>query len=280
MKSTMKIIYELSKFRISIMSSVSALTGFVLAARGLTWEAVSVIGGVVLLACGASALNQVQEKEIDARMLRTRNRPIPSGRLTAGAALAIALALLAAGSVCLAGNTTALALGLLTVAWYNGVYTPLKRVSPLAAIPGGLVGALPPMIGWVGGGGALFDPIIVSIAFFFFVWQVPHFWLLLLRIGDDYERAGMPTLTTIFSRKQLTRVTYVWMVATGVTCMVIPVVLVPGVAIHAALLVASAWLILQATRMVRSNGKRLAFVEINVYALVVMSLLSLSGFVR
>ena len=280
MKEALRILLELSKARIAIMAGMSALMGYILAARSLSFDAVMPITGVFLLACGAGALNQVQEHDRDAQMKRTQRRPIPSGRLSAGRALAASIGLLVAGALLLVNNPTALALGALTVLWYNGLYTWLKRVSPLAAIPGGVVGSLPPMIGYVCGGGNVTDTVIMAVAFFFFVWQVPHFWLLLLRIGDEYERAGLPTLTALLSRRQLTRLTYVWMLATGVVCMFIPVVLVPQLWVYVALFVASVWLVWHATRMVRSEGAVLAFKEINIYALVVMGLLSLSGLTR
>jgi protoheme IX farnesyltransferase len=233
--------------------------------------------GVFLLAAGAGALNQYQERDLDALMRRTAQRPLPSGRMRAGTALAIAIVLLALGTVCLASNPIAMLLGLCTVLWYNGVYTPLKRVSAFAAIPGGVVGAIPPMVGWTAAGGDPTDPRIIALAFFFFVWQVPHFWLLLLRIGDDYARAGLPTLTRVFTRRQLARIVYVWMSATAVSCLSLPMF---GVAsptwAFAALAVASLWLGWHATTMVRSDGEVLAFHQINVYALFVITLLSLS----
>ncbi|HET6463290.1 MAG TPA: UbiA family prenyltransferase, partial [Candidatus Krumholzibacteria bacterium] len=205
---------------------------------------------------------------------------IPSGRIRAREAALVALALIAAGSALLAVNTTAMLLGLVTILWYNGVYTPLKRVSAFAAIPGGVVGAIPPVIGWVTAGGAATDPRIIAVAFFFFVWQVPHFWLLLLRIGGEYERAGLPTLTRMFTRPQFARIIYVWMIATAVACISMPLFGVSSALwTQAGLIISSLWLGWHATQMVRTNGDRLAFHHINLYALLVISLLSLSGLV-
>jgi protoheme IX farnesyltransferase len=280
MKKLAGIIVELSKVRIACLSTASAATGFVLAERGVSLLMVPALLGVFLLACGAAALNQAQEGDIDARMKRTQRRPIPSGRISVRGAVAIAVALLVAGSALLSFNTVAMLLGFATVLWYNGVYTPLKRVSAFAASPGGVVGAIPPVIGWVAGGGAATDPRILAVAFFFFVWQVPHFWLLLLRIGDEYARAGLPTLTRKFTRPQFARIIYVWMLATAVACVSMPLFGVsPAVWTQAGLLVSSLWLGWHATQMVRTNGEVLAFHQINVYALVVISLLSLSGLV-
>ncbi len=268
---------ELGKVRIAILSTASAATGWLLAARSFSFEAIPAVAGVFLLALGAGALNQVQERDLDALMLRTQRRPIPSGRMRPATALALALAWIVCGTLCFVSHPVAMCLGLFTVAWYNGVYTPLKRVSAFAAIPGGVVGSIPPMIGWTAAGGSAADPRILAVAFFFFVWQVPHFWLLLLRIGDDYVRAGLPTLTSVFTRRQLARIIYVWMIATAVACVSLPMFGVASpVWAFAGLAAASLWLGWHATTMVRSHGQVLAFHQINVYALLVITLLSLS----
>jgi protoheme IX farnesyltransferase len=270
-------LFELCKVRIAVLSTASAATGWLLWERTFSLAMLPAVAGVFLLAAGAGALNQYQERDLDARMFRTARRPLPSGRMRAGSALAVALLLIVGGTACLAGSAVAAALGVFTVVWYNGVYTPLKRVSAFAAIPGGVVGSVPPVIGWAAAGGGAADPRIIAVAFFFFVWQVPHFWLLLLRIGDDYARAGLPTLTQVFTRRQLARIIYVWMIATAVACMSMPMfgVASPGWTL-AALAAASVWLGWHATAMVRSHGEVLAFHQINVYALLVITLLSLS----
>ncbi|HET6349640.1 MAG TPA: protoheme IX farnesyltransferase [Candidatus Krumholzibacteria bacterium] len=280
MKRRIGIVIELSKVRIACLSTASAATGYVLAHRGVSPAMLPALAGVFLLACGAGALNQAQEGDIDALMPRTQRRPIPTGRVRVREALMIAVGLLGAGTALLAMHPVAMLLGLLTVLWYNGIYTPLKRVSAFAAIPGGVVGAIPPVIGWVAGGGAVTDPPILAVAFFFFVWQVPHFWLLLLRIGDEYARAGLPTLTRIFTRPQFARIIYVWMLATAVACISMPLFGVSSAMwTQVGLIVSSVWLGWHATHMVLTNGEVLAFRHINVYALLVISLLSLSGLV-
>ena len=280
MKGRIGIIVELSKVRIAFLATASAATGFVLASHGASWPMIPMLLGVFLLASGAGALNQAQEGDIDALMKRTAGRPIPTGRIRARGALVVAMVLIAAGSALLAFNLVAMLLGFVTVLWYNGVYTPLKRVTPFAAIPGGIVGAIPPVIGWVVGGGSAMDPRIFAVAFFFFVWQVPHFWLLLLRIGDEYARAGLPTLTRMFSRPQFARIIYVWMITTVVACVSMPLFGVSsGMWTLVGLVVSSVWLGWHATQMVRTNGEVLAFHHINVYALLVISLLSISGLV-
>ena len=105
---------------------------------------------------------------------------------------------------------------------YNGVYTPLKRVTPFAALPGSFIGALPPVVGWVAAGGYLSDPTMHLVAFFFFLWQIPHFWLLLLFYEKDYADGGMPSLFDRFDRRQIVRLTFLWIAAVCVAALMIP----------------------------------------------------------
>jgi len=141
MKTHLAIYLELGKVRIASLATLSMLASFILAAESVRWELIPVMLGVFMLACGASALNQVQERELDGLMRRTMGRPLPSGRVGVPYALAVSVASVAAGSamIYLGSNLLAMALGLVTVLWHNGVYTPLKRVSAFAAVPGGVV---------------------------------------------------------------------------------------------------------------------------------------------
>jgi protoheme IX farnesyltransferase len=272
-----KALAELTKVRISAMSSLTAAVGYVAFARRMDWGILTASLGTVLLAMGASALNEWQEREYDALMVRTRNRPLPTGFFSPAVALIAALCLGAAGLLLLLamhGGTAAL-LGLLAMVWYNGVYTPLKRVTAFAALPGSLIGAIPPAIGWAAAGGSVGEPAILAIGFVFFIWQVPHFWLLLLMYGEDYERAGFPTLTRRFGETRLTRLTFTWMGATAASCALLS--LFSGILSwpSLALLVASAaWLVWKASALLRiQEGPmpfRRAFHQINLFALLLM----------
>jgi protoheme IX farnesyltransferase len=215
-------------------------------------------------------------------MDRTKNRPIPSGKITPVNALIIALVLLVAGSVILYSGAGLLALGLalLNLVWYNGVYTPLKKVNPLAIIPGSLVGAIPPAVGWVAGGGSILDSGIIIISFFFFVWQIPHFWLLLLVLDKDYEKAGFPTLTKIFSHEQLARITFIWILSTILTGLFIPLFgITTFPVINFLLFGAGVWLGWNAVKLLKETVNilsfRFAFRDINLFALLVIILLSI-----
>ena len=273
---------ELAKVRITVMVTVTTAAGFILAAEEIALGMIPALLGIFLLACGSSALNHNQEYPMDALMERTKRRPVPSGKVTPQQALIFAMVLIFLGALVLflGTNWMALALGLLAVVWYNGIYTYLKRRTAFAVVPGSLIGSIPPAVGWVAGGGGLLEPQALMIAFFFFIWQVPHFWLLLLLHGDDYERAGFPSLTTVFSIEQLARITFMWILATAMTCLLMPLFgIVDSLWVNAGLLLSSLWLIYQAVKLLRAENRRFAFGfafrGINIYALLVLSLLSL-----
>lgn len=268
---------ELAKIRITVLATVTAAAGYFLATERVTWEILLPVAGIFLLACGSSALNQIQERRFDALMERTKNRPLPSGRISVGGALAFTLVLVAAGSAFLyyKRDLTTLALGLAALVWYNGVYTPLKRVTAFAVIPGAVIGAIPPVVGWTAAGGSPTDPQILSLAAFFFIWQIPHFWLILLYLGRDYEKAGLPSMHEVFSPRQLMRITFVWILATGLASLSMPVFgLGKGVLIYVLLLASTAWIFWSAASLLRtevgSTSFRGVFRNINVYALLVL----------
>ncbi|MGE5843513.1 MAG: protoheme IX farnesyltransferase, partial [Syntrophaceae bacterium] len=223
MKETARIYLCLCKARISLFSSLSAAMGFILAADP-AWETFpALLAGVFLLACGACALNQYQERDADARMARTTKRPIPSGKIRPAHALGVALLLILSGEGLLLFTGTAAVplLGIAAVLWYNVLYTGLKRVSAFAVVPGALVGAIPPAMGWSAGGGSLADPSLAALVFFFFMWQVPHFCLHLLTYGREYTEAGLPSLTDVFRAEQLERLTFQWVSATAVSALLL-----------------------------------------------------------
>lgn len=213
MKNYWKLFSELIKLKISLPVAFLAFIGYSLAEKQMSFAALYLSFGVLLLAGAASAINQVIESGYDERMDRTRRRPIPSGQIS------ILQAVVVASSVAFAGmyilwqfNELALIIGLVTFFWYIGVYTMLKRVSAFAVIPGSLTGALPPMIGWVAADGYVFNPIILYVALFVFIWQIPHFWLLTLLYANDYKKAGFPSLADLFSIEQIKSWTFVWIV--------------------------------------------------------------------
>lgn len=260
--------------------------GYIAATNSVEYEMILPVIGILLLACGSAALNHYQERKTDALMDRTKNRPIPSGKISAKNVLIIATTLVVTGSIILftGSNLTALLLGLLNLIWYNLIYTPLKKVTSLAIVPGSLVGAIPPMVGWVAGGGSLLDPQIVLISFFFFIWQIPHFWLLLMLLDKDYQKAGFPTLTQIFGKEQLARITFMWMMATAFTALLLPFFQVAhNIFINYSLFIAALWLTYSALKLIRKSevnwSFRFAFRDINFFALFVVLIISIDKLV-
>jgi heme o synthase len=210
---------SMTKPIISLAVAFSAFTAYVLQQGKLTSGMIPLYFGVLLTAAGSSALNQIQEASRDQLMLRTRNRPIPAGKLTIGQAAVYTLVLIITGVTVLYSffGLGASFLALLTILWYNGIYTSFKRLTPWAIIPGAVVGAIPPVIGWVAASGGIGDREIIFLSFFFFIGQIPHFWLILLRYNDDYVRAGFPSISKSFSRNQISRLTFTWTLATAIT---------------------------------------------------------------
>ena len=193
---------ELSKFGIVLLVLVSAGAGFMLRAPlgpEFPWaQGLLVLAGVMLLSCGASALNQVQERGRDGLMARTAGRPLPSGRLSHAQGLAFSIVAIVTGAAVLWLGVGPMAgiLGLIASGFYNGVYTPwLKPNSPFAAVPGAIPGAIPPVIGWVAGGGHIADAGAVILFGILFLWQMPHFWALSLRYRADYAAGGFPMVS-------------------------------------------------------------------------------------
>ena len=205
-------VFKLIKYKLSLAVTLSATAGYFLVAGPPGSNLFLLISGVFCLAGGSAALNQVQESKLDALMNRTRKRPIPSGKIRPFPALIIAIGFCTGGSLILweAGTLPAL-LGILNVVLYNGLYTGLKPRTSFAVLPGGLVGAIPPVIGWTAGGGALLDPVIIFVATLMFLWQIPHFWLLLIRYGKEYEAAGFATLKRKLNDSQIKRLVLWWM---------------------------------------------------------------------
>jgi len=272
----LKITSELGKVRISIPVAFTTFTGYILSHGQFDRGFILPFIGIFLLACGASAFNQLQETETDRIMKRTAGRPLPSGRISKAGALVIALAYFISGCLVLyfGPGLLTLLVGVSTFVWYNLIYTPLKKITAFAAVPGSMVGALPPLAGWVAGGGSLTDPRALALGFFFFMGQIPHFWLLLLKLGKQYESANLPSLTQLLNDEQIKRLTFVWIAATAASAVALPLFkLQTQVWSIALILLLSAGLVVVFTPLLNrlkpfNVGK--SFLLINVYYLFVM----------
>jgi protoheme IX farnesyltransferase len=276
---------RLIRVRLSLMVTFSALTGYFLTGISPGSDFVFLFVGLFLLSSGASVLNQVQERKQDSLMQRTVSRPIPAGEITSLNAGIIAFLFIAAGAAFLLRNGMIPAvLGLLNIVFYNLIYTPLKTRSWLAILPGALVGGVPPMIGWTSAGFELFHPNAVFLFIFVFLWQVPHFWLLMIKYGKEYEKAGFSSISKILNERQIKKVVFIWGVVTSVFLMFFPLfgfVLNPVLLVT--LVVANLFFISLFYRYL-FQGKhaqtiRYAFILINSYAIVVFLLLIVNALI-
>jgi heme o synthase len=206
---------DLTKYRLSLAVTFSAITGYLISGERIMFSLFLLIFGIFLLAAGAAALNQFTEKETDALMERTRNRPIPSNRIDPLQAFYISVFLIAAGLIILSfTGIVPVLLAALAIVLYNLVYTKLKMISVFSVLPGALVGALPPLIGYTSAGASLARNEIIMFSSFMFLWQLPHFWIILIRFREDYRRAGFSTFKAGFSGRQIKMLIFAWVILT------------------------------------------------------------------
>jgi protoheme IX farnesyltransferase len=204
----------LGKTRVAFFAAASAGAGYLARSGRPAPDLAALWAGVFLLACGAGALTHYQDRHIDGAMERTKQRPLPSAAVKPAAALAMAAVLSTLGLMLLGlGGPVPVVLGGAALAWYNGVYAGLKRITPFAAVPGAVTGALPPAIGWMWAGGGPGGTGLWALCLLAIIWQVPHFWLIALEHGPDFRRSGLPTLTDVLSEDQVRRVISAWTMA-------------------------------------------------------------------
>lgn len=217
---------EIAKLRISLMVLMTVSVGYLLALQQSAsfLPLLHACVGVSLAAIGASAVNQWIERKTDGLMRRTRNRPLPMGRLAPTEVLVFGFVCAATGCIYLAITVNAMTAGMtgLTFVLYAGVYTPLKRVTSLCTAVGAIPGALPPVLGWLAAGGQL-DWMAFSLFGIMFLWQFPHFLAIAWMYRDDYCAAGLRMLP---AGKSLPHVT--GLLAVGYALGLIPVSLLPA----------------------------------------------------
>lgn len=219
---------ELTKPTVVWLILLSTAVGFYLASAGPldVLLLLHTLAGTALLAAGTGALNQWLERGLDAKMLRTRNRPLPAGRLQSRPAFWFGVALSVAGVAYLlaAVNSLAALTGFLTLASYLGLYTPLKTRTPLATFVGAFPGAAPPLIGWAAAAGhiGLEGWLIFAILF---LWQFPHFYAIAWIYREDYGRAGIRMLPVIEPDGVSTGRRIIWYAA-----VLVPISLAPSLA--------------------------------------------------
>jgi protoheme IX farnesyltransferase len=193
----------LLKLRITSLVVVTAWTGYYMGAQragtsALSWKLLCALLGIGLVSSGAAALNQVIEREADGQMRRTQQRPLPARRMGIAEAAAVGIGCILVGAAYLAFTTNVLTgvLSILTAAAYVGVYTPLKKFSPICTTIGALPGAMPPLLGWTAARGRVEWEALVLFAILF-LWQFPHFHAIAWLYREDYGRAGIRMLPVV-----------------------------------------------------------------------------------
>lgn len=196
LKEKIGVLFELLKFRLASLIAFSGAMGYCLGAKEVeTGKLILFIIASIAVTGAANIINQILEIDFDKLMKRTANRPLPSGRITIDQAIiwAVFLGLVSMAIFVFVFNLSTGLISLLSLVLYGFVYTPLKRVGPIAVFVGAFPGAFPPMIGWVAATNhfGLEPGILFAIQFF---WQFPHFWAIAWVLDEDYKRAGFKLL--------------------------------------------------------------------------------------
>src|SRR5215469_5730803 len=194
---------QLFKVRVTSLIVMTAWAGYYMGAArsgvpSLSWTLLNALWGIGLTSAGAAALNEVIERKLDAQMRRTKNRPLPAGRMNVATGWLAGVVTTLAGSVSLALTTNVLTgvLALATAIAYLALYTPLKRVSPISTFVGAFPGAMPPLLGWTAIRGRVeLEAIFLFLIVFF--WQFPHFQAIAWMYRDEYEAAGVKMLPVV-----------------------------------------------------------------------------------
>lgn len=216
---------SLIKVPISLMTAFSAFTGYVLADSTISLAPLWTTLSIFLLSSGASALNNVQDITFDMAFSRTRKRPLPGRRISRSKVMGLSMMLLGfglAGLFAIRMSFFLPLLGLGAVVLYNGVYTPLKKTTLLAILPGAVCGAIPPLIGYAVAGGHAFSFRILILMAIVGVWQVPHFWLLVLANKSDYIQSNIPSMLNVLPERRLKRLVFIWMFAFACMVLLLP----------------------------------------------------------
>ena len=278
--------FVVTKFKLSFAVSLSALFAYIMAKGEIGLDMFLATLAVLLVAMGVSTLNQVQEYRSDAKMTRTKNRPIASGRMTPQTGTIIALSLIALSMLLIYNllGLTGVNLFMFAFIWYNAMYTPLKKKSALAVIPGAILGVIPPAIGWLVAGHSLKELEFIAIAAYYFIWQVPHFWLLVMLFHGDYKDGGYPTAMKLFGQASLRRLTFVWLIFTiqaGIF-LVWAFEVYPVTMLFTALV--GVWAFISSFELLKSSfelkNARSVFWKINAAFLAIVILLSIDEYIK
>lgn len=283
MTLTLKDFMSLTKFHLSIAVTLATVFSFILVKKEISIELLFPLLGVMFLAFGVCALNQYQEYEDDAKMNRTKKRPIASHKITPQEGLFISLFLIAISYIFIWFSLEYLGFIIFTVVivLYNFIYTKTKKLTVYAAVYGAILGTFPPLIGWLSGGGDIIDLQFLSIALFYLVWQIPHFWLLTLIYQNDYQKAGFKTVADEFGVQRLERITFIWLLLTLI-CGLFTLSLFPikSTTIFSLILLLILYTFYSILVLRKKHNYRTVFLSINLYITLMLLLFVVDILIR
>jgi len=207
---------ELFKLHLCLYIGFSSILGHVAAGGSFSVKSLMVGGLIFVLACGSAVLNNIQDKEFDRYFKRTQTRSLPAGKMPVVTAAVIAGLMIVSGlsGMWLVGGGSLVFLGILSVISYNGLYTPLKKRTLLAIIPGAWCGMLVPMMGWTAADGSFKDPVIWVIMVVFGLWQMAHFFIIILKTRDrmiyQVKLPVFPSFLKFFSNREIRLQIMIW----------------------------------------------------------------------
>ncbi len=266
----------LTKFNLIFAVMLSAIFTFILAKGAITIDIVMPSIGILLLGLGVSALNEYQEHEDDAKMTRTKDRPIPSQKISPKQGLMISISLIIVSFIIIWFSLGFIGLSIFAfiVILYNGIYTRTKKHTVYAVVYGAVLGVIPPLIGWIVADGNITDIRFLAIALFYFVWQIPHFWLLILKYHEQYEAAGYKTVATTFGVKRLERITFIWLLL-ALMCGLFTIIAFPidSIVIAVLMVLLFAYSFYSVLLLPKTHNYIRVFIAINLYITLLMVLL-------
>jgi protoheme IX farnesyltransferase len=288
-KASIKEYLSFTKFILSFAVGIPGVMVYLLATNELNTNLYLSFFAIFLLALGVCALNQFQERHLDALMPRTQNRPLVTGRISEKEALGILISLIGLSFILIYHilGYQGILIFAFVVLLYNGIYTPMKKISPYAVFPGAILGVIPPIVCWMAAGGNILEPAFLALAWFYFIWQIPHFWLLVLMYHEDYKRANFPTMIEVLGGESLARITYIWILFTIISAlMVVPFFMPKNTVFLGFILVHSIFLLYKSSILLRidtwKNKKvcKKIFMQLNLYTLAVIAFLVLDKWIK
>lgn len=209
----------LAKPHLSLSIGFSAFFGSSLAVDSLTKENIYLGLTVFILACGCACLNNIQDRHFDTYFLRTKARALPQKRISLTfAALLSAICIIVPINLLFIYSSTLEAgiLAIISIIFYNVLYTPLKKNSAMAILPGIICGMLPVLIGYVAIGGVGFPPHLIIACTILMAWQIPHTWLIILHYFPEYKKNRLPSFLDLFGPQTIKRLIFIWVLALSV----------------------------------------------------------------